>query len=103
MTRALFALLALALTACPKPLPPPGPIPPAQADAGATDADEAKRPCLAVCRRLSKLGCPAAKPTAEGTSCTVVCENVQSSGVIAWKLDCMKVAESCEAADRCNQ
>jgi hypothetical protein len=52
---------------------------------------------------MAKLGCPAARPTAEGTSCTVVCENVQSSGVVSWKLDCMKAALTCEAVEKCNE
>lgn len=100
-----IALLTLIGCACPKPIPPPGPSP--VVDAGVpeeeTDADEVTRPCLAACRRLIKLGCEAGKPTPEGTSCTRVCENVQSSGVVSWNINCIKTATSCEAADECNQ
>lgn len=106
MKKLTLAALLLFACACPKPIPPPGPIPPV-VDGGVTeeetDADEAARPCLAACRRLIKLGCEAGKPTPEGTSCTRVCENVQSSGIVTWNIDCIKTATSCKAADECNQ
>lgn len=101
MSKKILFALALLLSACPRPLPPPTPPTPGTADAG--PPDEAKRPCLAVCRTLARLGCPAAAPTPEGASCTRVCENVQNSGVLTWKIDCMKKAKTCDEADQCNQ
>lgn len=104
MTRAILILLALG---CVRPVPPPNPNPPPPdpiVDAGVTeeetDASDKGRPCLAVCRNLLKLGCPAAKPTPEGASCTKVCENTLDSP-IKWDLECRRTAVSCEAADRC--
>jgi hypothetical protein len=97
---ATFVLLIF-LAGCPKPFPPTPPGP-GTTDAG-TDAEEAKRPCLAACRRLSKLACESARPTPEGASCTLVCENVQASGVISWNIECIRKAESCAAADLCNR
>jgi hypothetical protein len=94
-----YLLIVIFLAGCPR-LPPAPPGPPTE-DAG-TDADEAKRPCLAVCRNLAHLGCEAARPTAEGTSCTRVCENVFDSP-IKWNLDCRKRATSCDAVDACER
>lgn len=100
LTLSLLLSLPL-LLGCPRPIPPPPPGPSPVTDGG-SETDEARRPCLAVCRRLTALGCPSARPTAEGASCTVVCENLQSSGVAKLDVECMKKAASCEAADKCN-
>lgn len=84
-------LLVLAIAGCP---PKPPPIPP-PAPGVAT--------CVDVCGHYAELGCDAAKPTAEGTSCGATCTNVQTSGVIAFNLDCRVRAKSCAEAERCER
>lgn len=92
----LLFLMVLAC-ACTRPMPGPGPVP-GQVDAG---QDEAKRPCLIVCRKQSQLQCPAAQPTPEGHSCTVVCENLTSSGIATYDFACVKRAQICADIDNC--
>jgi len=91
----MAACLAIALSGCPKPIPPPAPpAPDADTDAGAAT-------CAAACARLQQLGCAAGKPTPKGAPCTEVCENVTSSGLLTWDLDCIARAVSCGATDLC--
>jgi hypothetical protein len=84
----LVGLVPLVSAGCPPqpptPVPPPGP---------ATCAD--------VCRHYAELGCDASKPTPEGAICTEVCENVRSSTVVVWDLDCRAHAPTCAKADAC--
>lgn len=95
---ALAAMVVLAfaivitLTGCPKPLPPP--VPP-------TDWDGGSATCETACARLQQLGCPAGRPTPKGAPCQAVCENVMSSGLIEWQLDCVARAITCGETDRC--
>ena len=94
-----LTLFLLMICSCPRPMPGPGPVP--SVDAGTAQQDEAKRPCLIVCRKLSLLVCPAAQPTPDGTSCTVVCENITSSGVATYDYACVKRAQTCADVDNC--
>lgn len=95
-----FALLA---GGCPKDPVPPTP------DAGEPDDPDAARPatCAGWCDNARRLGCDAAKPTPGKTcggkecSCVAVCENMQSSGIAAFNLQCRARARSCAAADAC--
>lgn len=57
--------------------------------------------CAGWCDRAVELGCPAGKPTPNGSPCVAVCENVQRSGVVSWNLSCRVAATSCAAADAC--
>jgi hypothetical protein len=84
-------LVLILLAGCRAPAPPP-PVPPPGA---ATCAD--------VCRHYQELGCLAGRPTPRGSSCEVVCLNVQASGAIRWNLDCRAGAATCAEADRCEQ
>jgi len=85
------------VTACP---PPPAPTPPTPdaADSGGPSAT-----CEAWCSHAADLKCEAAKPTAKGATCTVVCLNVQNSGVVVWNLRCRVAATSCALADECEK
>jgi len=82
-----LGLILFLLTGCPQP---PRPVPPPGA---ATCAD--------VCKRYEALGCPAGKPTPKGAPCVAVCENVQTSGVLKFNLECRVRAASCADADHC--
>jgi hypothetical protein len=85
------ALGLILLAGCPAPAPPPPVVPPGSAT------------CADVCRRYQQLGCLAGRPTPKGSSCEVVCLNVQASGAIRWNLDCRAGASTCAEADRCEQ
>jgi hypothetical protein len=109
-----MALLAAALVGCelgPFPKPPPQPEPPSPWDNWDADADPppdevdaaAHTPCYLACRQLAKLGCPEAKPTAHGATCTQVCANTESSGVVSMDPECIARAESCSIARACGQ
>ncbi|MES1205009.1 MAG: hypothetical protein ABUS79_03650 [Pseudomonadota bacterium] len=94
---ALLAVFVLASVACPKPLPPPAPPAP---DA---DTDGGPATCASACARLQVLGCPAGAPTPKGAPCVEVCENVQSSGIVSWDLDCIARGVTCGSTDRCTR
>jgi hypothetical protein len=116
-TIAIFA--ALALVACqschpvlgpfpPDPAPQPDPAP-APWDA-APDAGPKPPPapspvpsgaCAAACAHLAALGCPEAKPTPKGATCTDVCLNAEDSGVLSMQPDCVVRAVDCPAANAC--
>lgn len=83
-------LLTAAFTGCPG-CPPPSP----------TSTDAGSATCASVCAQAAALGCPAAKPTANGASCEEVCNNVQTSGILQWNLACRAHAASCAAMDSC--
>jgi hypothetical protein len=119
MIKSLFALVALALCACqschpvigpfpPDPAPAPQPDPPspwdAAPDAGPPAPPPAPAPagaCAAACSRLAALGCPEAKPTPNGATCTDVCLNAEDSGVLSMQTDCVVQASDCPAARAC--
>lgn len=65
------------------------------------EAEEGPATCKTVCAHLDRLGCDGAGTTEEGASCEAVCLNVQTSGVIAWDLDCRARARSCVELDNC--
>lgn len=104
----LASLLASSCELGPFPKPPPQPEPPSPWDSS-TDAappDEevdaaAHTPCYLACQRLKALGCQEAQPTAAGATCTQVCSNVQSSGVVSMNPECVARAESCSIARKC--
>lgn len=75
----------------------PGPTPRAMSSAAAA------APCAAVCAHMRTLGCAAATPTPKGASCEEVCITVQTSGVVAWDLDCRSKAPTCDAIDACER
>lgn len=81
--------VSLLLIACPRPLPP---APPPVADPT----------CETACSNLARLKCESAKATAEGASCTEICTNVQTSGVVHWNLSCLSDARDCKVAADCN-
>lgn len=81
---------ALSLAGCPRPVPTPLPPPP---DGAAS--------CVTACTRLEQLGCSAARPTPAGGDCVQVCENIELSGVVAYGVECVTQANSCQTADAC--
>lgn len=93
---ALLALVALAGLACPRPLPPPVPPGPDQPDAAVAT-------CADVCRHAFALDCSWYRPTPGGASCTAVCVNIQTSGVVSWDLSCRVQAETCAAIELCER
>lgn len=94
VSKILLLLVAVALVGCPRPIPPPTPpAPDADASTPATCAD--------ACARLRQLGCPAGQTTPKGAPCEEVCENVTSSGLIVWDLDCIARGVTCGSTDRC--
>lgn len=96
MNRTLAILAALALIGCPSPgpVPPPGPE---------TDAAGPNPTCVAYCAHVTELGCPQAKPTPKGATCTEVCENVQGSGYASLDLRCGFQAKSCAGVTACER
>jgi hypothetical protein len=94
MRRLLLGALLFVAAGCTwPPVPIPGPTPTPSPDGGAT--------CATACEHLGSLGCKAATPTAKGATCTEVCQNTESSGLVAWGVDCVVQASTCEAADAC--
>jgi len=119
MTKTIILFAALALCACQschpvfgpfKPDPAPQPEPPSPWDGptpdGAVDAGPPPAPsptgssCADACAKLAALGCPEAKPTAKGASCTEVCQNTLGSPV-SLQPDCVVRASDCAAAEAC--
>lgn len=88
MSALRLLLLAIFVSAC-SAVPAPSPKP------------EPKATCADVCARGVGLGCAFALPTEGGATCVEVCNNVQSSGIIEWDLECRASAASCEAVDLC--
>lgn len=87
------ALVVLVLLFAPLSACLPGPIP---------DPDPNNRVgCEEMCDRMRSLKCSSGKPTPNGASCEHVCENIQKSGFLKLDLECRYEAESCEAADSC--
>ena len=104
----LVALLASSCELGPFPKPPPQPEPPSPWDSAhdAAPPDEdvdaaAHTPCYQACQRLKALGCPEAEPTAAGATCTQVCTNAETSGVVSFNPTCVARAQSCSLARRC--
>jgi hypothetical protein len=91
----VFCLLAV--PGCPRPITGPQPIPVSGPDA----AGRGSATCLDVCANAGKLGCPAAQPTPNGTSCEEVCVNVMQSGIVTFDLACRAEASDCAAFERC--
>lgn len=94
------------------PVPPePSPFPDAGTDDDPETLDAAAYPstCAGWCRNARRLGCGAGKDSpgtscdGGGCSCTLVCENLQSSGIVAWDLRCRAHAKTCHAADACEK
>lgn len=97
---AIASAAFLFVTACPGPVSPSPPID----DAGYDETDAASAAtCAGWCRHASALRCEAAKPTPKGVSCTVVCTNLQESGVVVWNLRCRISASTCDLADACEK
>lgn len=71
---------------------------PAGARRPASEAD-----CKTACVRARELRCDAGKQTPAGETCEVVCENVRTSGLISWDLECRTRSRSCAAIDRCEE
>lgn len=113
MIRTFMMLTALLASTCelgPFPKPPPSPEPPSPwdgpADAAPVPEDldaAAHTPCYRACKKLEQLGCPEAKPTAAGATCTQVCVNTESSGVVTMGPECVAGAESCSIARNCGR
>jgi len=59
--------------------------------------------CHDVCKRGEQLDCSWALPTLEGATCIEVCQNVQSSGIVNWDLDCRVTAKTCNEVDECER
>lgn len=92
------------LAGCPKPSPTPVPPVPPMPNPYVVDAGEpptVEYTCADMCSHLFDLKCPGAEPTASGATCLEVCQNVQSSGVVAFNLRCRVNARTCAAADAC--
>lgn len=88
-----FVILVCLLGAC-SPMPPP--VEP-DVDAGPPAS------CAEACTNMRKV-CGEANATArEGSPCEAVCDAVTSSPELAWDLDCLARAKSCEATDRCGK
>lgn len=110
MIRALLISALLASTCevgpFPKPAPQPEPTSPwdtlADAAPPTDDTDAAAHtPCYAACQQLAKLGCSEAKPTAAGATCTQVCMNAESSGIVSINSSCVAAASTCAKARSC--
>jgi hypothetical protein len=115
MIKAFLLLSALLASTCevgPFPKPAPQPEPPSPWDTPAdaappapeeTDA-AAHTPCYRACKHLEQLGCPEAKPTAGGATCTQVCTNNESGpGGTSLAPECVATAESCSIARACGR
>ena len=113
MIKAILLLSSLLASTCelgpfPKPAPQPEPPSPwdSPADAALPAPEEvdaaAHTPCYLACKQLEKLGCPEAKPTTGGATCTQVCTNVESSGVVSFNPSCVASAKNCAQAKACH-
>ena len=108
-TLLLGALLATTCQLGPFDKPPEQPEPPSpwdsSFDAAPNEPEEvdasAHTPCYLACKRLEKLGCKEAQPTAAGATCTQVCTNTESSGVVSMGPECVAKETSCTGARAC--
>ncbi len=91
--RALVLLSILVAGLGCTPTPPIPPVTPTT-DAGAPS-------CASACATLRALRCPAAETTPRGATCVDVCQNVQSSGIVAFDLPCLARARTCAEASAC--
>lgn len=92
-------LLAFLLFAC-APIPEPEPVPPAPAPT-VTVAPIPRLPCVQACDRLADLRCPGWEGSPDGTPCSEVCEDTESSGVARfcpWHVASIRTCEELEAA-----
>jgi len=102
MKRVVIILAIVAGCQCgPIYIPQPDPSPVSDAGTITTTATLIQATCVTACARLAVLDCPAARPTTNGTTCAMVCENVEHSGLATWGVGCVSAAVSCEAADKC--
>ena len=62
-----------------------------------------KADCVDVCIHATTLGCDWARMTAKGAPCQTVCENMQTSGISYWDLDCRVAADTCATMDQCEK
>jgi hypothetical protein len=67
---------------------PPAPVP--------VDGDACERACATGTR----LGCPFAEPTPDGTTCVQVCIDTERTGWTRWHAECVAEATTCEEASR---
>lgn len=95
---AIVSAAFLFVTACPGPV---APTPSTDAGHDAAEDDARAATCANWCKHATALRCEAAKPTPKGVSCTVVCINLQDSGVVVWNLRCRISASTCALADEC--
>lgn len=59
--------------------------------------------CEGVCIRAEALGCKWSVPTPHGTTCKMMCEQIQNSGIILWDLECRSTAKTCREMDACER
>lgn len=86
---AVLGALVLALASCASTSPTTG------------GAPETRATCGDVCDRYRALGCVAGEPTLKGVPCEDVCANIVLEDVQPLDLQCRAHAETCAAADRC--
>ena len=116
MIAAYFAALILvavvsSLPSCSKkngPEPDPDAPPPPTPNVDATVEPEGS-PCERMCANFDRLGCRGkvsgrrlADPTPGGTTCVESCEQIEAADGISVNPECQARAETCEAADRCD-
>jgi hypothetical protein len=77
-------------------VPPAPPVPPPKPPVGAPSYETA-------CARGRELGCAWSRPTPNGGTCEAVLHNTEDSGIVVVGVECLTMAESCAAADRCGR
>jgi hypothetical protein len=96
MNKLSLLLAAALLLGCPPPPPCPNCPNPDFPDAG-----PARSACQRACEHFRELKCEEGEPTKDGATCETVCENMQTSNLISYDLDCAAKAPTCDYVDSC--
>jgi hypothetical protein len=96
MNKLSLSSLAALLLGCPPPPPCvtcPNPDFP--------DAGDTRSACQRACDHFRELKCEEGEATKDGATCEAVCENMQTSNLLSYDLQCAAKAPTCDFIDNC--
>jgi len=95
----LAVITILMLVGCPPPKPcDTCPLPP---NPDFPDAGDPRTACQKACAHFRELKCEEGQPTKDGATCETICENMQTTHLISYDLDCAAKAPTCDVISTC--